>query len=84
MIAKDLRVSVCSVQRRRQSWDEGGPRALRFTGAGVTAEVERGAVRPAEGGAGQGTGHARLGNPTLGPERREDGDRSALPLDLHG
>lgn len=29
MIARDLRVSVRSVQRWRQLWDEGGPRALR-------------------------------------------------------
>ncbi|MFQ6146720.1 winged helix-turn-helix domain-containing protein [Streptomyces seoulensis] len=28
VIAKDLRVSVRSVQRWRQAWDEGGPRAL--------------------------------------------------------
>ncbi|WKV75980.1 winged helix-turn-helix domain-containing protein [Streptomyces sp. PCS3-D2] len=32
LIAKDLRVSVRSVQRRRQMWDEGGPRALRSQG----------------------------------------------------
>ncbi|MFD7629602.1 transposase [Streptomyces sp. NPDC059851] len=32
MIAKDLRVSVRSVQRWRQMWDEGGPRALRSQG----------------------------------------------------
>ncbi|GGW58473.1 hypothetical protein GCM10010503_39420 [Streptomyces lucensis JCM 4490] len=29
LIAKDLRISVRSVQRWRQAWDEGGPRALR-------------------------------------------------------
>ncbi|MFD5430340.1 helix-turn-helix domain-containing protein [Streptomyces sp. NPDC127084] len=29
VIAGDLRVSVRSVQRWRQAWDEGGPRALR-------------------------------------------------------
>ncbi len=29
MIAKDLRVSVRSVQQWRRTWDEGGPRALR-------------------------------------------------------
>ncbi|MFL9683777.1 winged helix-turn-helix domain-containing protein [Streptomyces sp. KL110A] len=32
MIDKDLRVSVCSVQRWRQTWGEGGPRALRSQG----------------------------------------------------
>lgn len=32
MIAKDLRVSVRSVQRWRQLYDEGGPRALRSQG----------------------------------------------------
>ncbi|MFJ3505782.1 transposase [Streptomyces sp. NPDC090135] len=32
VIAKDLRVSVRSVQRWRQMWDEGGPRALRSQG----------------------------------------------------
>ncbi|MFJ9648712.1 helix-turn-helix domain-containing protein [Streptomyces sp. NPDC101206] len=31
-IAKDLRVSVRSVQRWRRTWDEGGPRALRSQG----------------------------------------------------
>ena len=31
-IAKDLRVSVRSVQRWRRTWDEGGPRALRSRG----------------------------------------------------
>jgi len=31
-IAKDLRVSVRSVQRWRQMWDEGGPQALRSQG----------------------------------------------------
>ncbi|MFD8779420.1 helix-turn-helix domain-containing protein [Streptomyces sp. NPDC059916] len=30
--AEDLRVSVRSVQRWRQMWDEGGPRALRHRG----------------------------------------------------
>ena len=32
LIAKDLRVSVRSVQRWRQAWAEGGPRALRSQG----------------------------------------------------
>ncbi|MFJ5836497.1 hypothetical protein ACIQGO_06935 [Streptomyces shenzhenensis] len=32
MIAKDLRVSIRSVQRRRRTWDEGDPRALRSQG----------------------------------------------------
>ncbi|MFF6904299.1 winged helix-turn-helix domain-containing protein [Streptomyces hydrogenans] len=32
VIAKDLRVSVRSVQRWRRMWDEGGPRALRSQG----------------------------------------------------
>jgi transposase len=32
VIAKDLRVSVRSVQRWRQAWEEGGPRALRSQG----------------------------------------------------
>lgn len=31
-IAKDLRVSVRSVQRWRRMWEEGGPRALRSQG----------------------------------------------------
>ncbi|MFH8542709.1 helix-turn-helix domain-containing protein [Streptomyces tendae] len=31
-VAKDLRVSVRSVQRWRQTWDESGPRALRSQG----------------------------------------------------
>lgn len=32
VIAKDLRVSVRSVQRWRRMWDEGGPQALRSQG----------------------------------------------------
>ncbi|XCM29190.1 helix-turn-helix domain-containing protein [Streptomyces parvus] len=32
VIAKDLRVSVRSVQRWRQTWEQGGPRALRSQG----------------------------------------------------
>jgi transposase len=32
VIAKDLRVSVRSVQRWRRTWNEGGPRALRSRG----------------------------------------------------
>ncbi|MFG3029220.1 winged helix-turn-helix domain-containing protein [Streptomyces sp. NPDC048253] len=32
VIAKDLRVSVRSVQRWRRTWDEGGPRMLRSQG----------------------------------------------------
>ncbi|MET7746719.1 helix-turn-helix domain-containing protein [Streptomyces sp. NPDC005385] len=32
MIARDLRVSPRSVQRWRQMWNEGGPRALRSQG----------------------------------------------------
>jgi transposase len=32
-IAKELRVSVRSVQRWRRSWDKGGPRALRSAGS---------------------------------------------------
>jgi transposase len=32
VIAKDLRVSVRSVQRWRQAWEEDGPRALRSQG----------------------------------------------------
>ncbi|MFE3476347.1 helix-turn-helix domain-containing protein (plasmid) [Streptomyces cavourensis] len=34
MIARDLRVSVRSVQRWRRMWDEGGPRAGRGRAAG--------------------------------------------------
>ncbi|MGW0846771.1 IS630 family transposase [Streptomyces sp. NPDC002787] len=33
VIAKELRVSVRSVQRWRQAWDKGGPRALRSVGS---------------------------------------------------
>ncbi|MFD0271802.1 winged helix-turn-helix domain-containing protein [Streptomyces sp. NPDC127106] len=33
VIARDLRVSVRSVRRWRQMWDEGGPRALRSQGS---------------------------------------------------
>ncbi|MGW6893157.1 IS630 family transposase [Streptomyces chartreusis] len=33
VIAKELRVSVRSVQRWRRSWDKGGPRALRSAGS---------------------------------------------------
>ncbi|MFF9072652.1 helix-turn-helix domain-containing protein [Streptomyces sp. NPDC014872] len=32
LIAKDLRVSVRSVRRWRQTWNEGGPQALRSQG----------------------------------------------------
>ncbi|WRZ96954.1 helix-turn-helix domain-containing protein [Streptomyces sp. NBC_00841] len=32
VVAKDLRVSVRSVRRWRQAWEEGGPRALRSQG----------------------------------------------------
>ncbi|MFG2683582.1 hypothetical protein [Streptomyces sp. NPDC048392] len=32
MIAKDLRVSVRSVERRRRAWRDGGMEALRSTG----------------------------------------------------
>ncbi|MCX4617318.1 helix-turn-helix domain-containing protein [Streptomyces mirabilis] len=32
MIAKDLRVSVRSLQRWRQAWEEGGPSPLRSQG----------------------------------------------------
>ncbi|WP_331752541.1 helix-turn-helix domain-containing protein [Streptomyces sp. NBC_00829] len=32
LIAKELRVSLRSVQRWRQAWDEGGPGALRSQG----------------------------------------------------
>lgn len=33
VIAKELRVSVRSVQRWRRAWDRGGPRALRSAGS---------------------------------------------------
>ena len=33
VIAKELRVSVRSVQRWRRAWDKGGPRALRSAGS---------------------------------------------------
>lgn len=82
VIASDLRVSVRSVQRWRRMWDEGGPRAP-VTGAGVAAEAEREAVRAAGGGADQRAVHARLGRPAPDPEPCEDGDRPALPPDLH-
>nr|WP_236570217.1 helix-turn-helix domain-containing protein [Streptomyces mexicanus] len=35
VIAKALRINVRSVQRWRQKWKEGGPRALRSAGAGI-------------------------------------------------
>ncbi|AKZ57080.1 transposase [Streptomyces ambofaciens ATCC 23877] len=59
VIAKDLRVSVRSVQRWRRTWDEGGPRALRSQGpaslprlsekqfAQLEAELARGRPRTA-------------------------------------
>jgi hypothetical protein len=79
-IAKDLRVSVRSVQRWRQMWAAGSAVA----GAGVASEAEPEAVRPAGGGAGQGAGRAWLGRPALDADAGQDGDRPALPPDLHG
>jgi FixJ family two-component response regulator len=40
VIARDLRVSVRSVQRWRKAWSEGGPRALALEGAGVLAAAQ--------------------------------------------
>ncbi|MFS1299764.1 helix-turn-helix domain-containing protein [Streptosporangium longisporum] len=39
VIAKALRVNVRSVQRWRQKWEEGGPRALRSQGPASLPEV---------------------------------------------
>ncbi|MEU6065001.1 helix-turn-helix domain-containing protein [Streptomyces sp. NPDC047082] len=57
-IAKQLRVSVQSVQRWRQAWGHGGSSALESAGAGVQAQAERGAVRRPRAGTCQGAGIA--------------------------
>ncbi|MEU5538471.1 winged helix-turn-helix domain-containing protein [Streptomyces sp. NPDC020362] len=41
LIAKDLRVSVRSVQRWRRTWNEGGPRALRSQGQASLPRLSR-------------------------------------------
>nr|WP_236652385.1 helix-turn-helix domain-containing protein [Streptacidiphilus neutrinimicus] len=46
-VAKDLRVSVRSVQRWRRDWEDAGAAGLRSAGTGVTAEAERQTVRRA-------------------------------------
>nr|WP_158717285.1 helix-turn-helix domain-containing protein [Streptomyces sp. NRRL F-4474] len=40
-VAKDLRVSVRSVQRWRRTWNEGGPRALRSQGPASLPRLSR-------------------------------------------
>ncbi|MFD7607505.1 helix-turn-helix domain-containing protein [Streptomyces mirabilis] len=67
MIAKDLRVSVRSVQRWRQAWEEGGPSALRSQGPASLPRLSDKQVRSTGGGAVQGTGRARLGGTNAGP-----------------
>lgn len=41
VIAKELRVSVRSVQRWRQAWDEGDPRALRSSGSASAPRLSK-------------------------------------------
>ncbi|MEV6179068.1 helix-turn-helix domain-containing protein [Streptomyces sp. NPDC052015] len=41
VIARDLRVSIRSVQRWRQAWSEGGIKALALEGSGLAAAAER-------------------------------------------
>ncbi|MEU7244423.1 winged helix-turn-helix domain-containing protein [Streptomyces sparsogenes] len=85
LIAKDLRVSVRSVQRWRQAWEEGGPRALRSQGPASSAEAEREAVRATGGGAGQGPGRAQLGERrTLGRIKTVIGRRFHLTYTIQG
>ncbi|GHA44298.1 hypothetical protein LYO46_25520 [Streptomyces purpurascens] len=78
MIAKDLRVSVRSVQGWRRTRDEGGPRALRSQGQASfprLSEKQFGQLEaePAKGPAAHGWEDQRW---TLA--RVKDGDRSAL------
>ncbi|MFK0239138.1 helix-turn-helix domain-containing protein, partial [Streptomyces vinaceus] len=76
-ITRDLRVSVRSVQRWRQVWGEGGPRALRSRGPASLPRLSEKQFTLLEGGAGQGAGRAPRGGPTLDPKPCEDGDRPA-------
>lgn len=47
------------------------------------AQVERGPLRLAGGGVGQGTGRARLAGPAVDAVEGQDRDRTALPQELH-
>ncbi|MFE1199805.1 helix-turn-helix domain-containing protein [Streptomyces olivaceoviridis] len=60
VIAKELRVSVRSVERWRRAWREGGMEALRSAGPANSPTVHRCAVRRARGGTRQGPVSARL------------------------
>ncbi|MFB6672974.1 helix-turn-helix domain-containing protein [Streptomyces sp. NPDC056390] len=60
MIARDLRVSVRSVERWRRAWREGGMEALRSAGPANSPGRHRCPVRRAGRGIGQGSGRARL------------------------
>ncbi len=83
VIARDLQVSVRSVQRWRRMWDEGGPRALRSQGPASLPRLGQQQFAQLEAELAKGPGRARLGRPALDPEPCEDGDRPALPPDLH-
>lgn len=78
-IVRDLRVSVCSVQRWRHAWAEGGPRSLRSQGpASLPRLSDRQFAQ-----LGQEAYRAWLGGPALDSEPREDVDRPTFPSDVH-
>ncbi|MFF1650790.1 helix-turn-helix domain-containing protein [Streptomyces sp. NPDC058240] len=59
-IVKELRVSVRSVQRWRQMWDEGGPRALRSQGPASLLRLSEKQFAPLEAELTKGASRARL------------------------
>ncbi|MCT9007087.1 helix-turn-helix domain-containing protein [Streptomyces rhizosphaerihabitans] len=67
VIAKDLRVSVRSLQRWRQAWEEGGPSALRSQGPASLPRLSDKQFAQVEAELSKGPATARLGGPTLDP-----------------
>ncbi|GGZ25383.1 hypothetical protein GCM10010327_65100 [Streptomyces nitrosporeus] len=82
-ITIDLRVSVRSVQRWRHAWAEGGPRSLRSQGPASLPRLSDQQFTQLEAELAKGLGRSWLGGPALDAGPGQDGDRPALPSDVH-
>ena len=78
-VARELRVSVRSVQRWRRTWDDGGEQALASKGPASRPKLSEALFAVLEQGAGQGTGGARLAGPDMDAVADQDADRAPVP-----
>jgi transposase len=83
VIAKELRVSVRSVQRWRRAWDKAGPRALRSAGAASLPRLSEAQFAVLEAELAKGPVAHGWPDQRWTLSRIKTGDRAALPQELH-